>query len=446
LKYKGHLRRFFVFFEFITPVFFAAWLTACNTVPPVNKNRKVYIDNTNGKYTLFRDGQPYMVKGAAGFTNLAALKAAGGNTIRTWDTLRLASILDEAQKNKLAVVVGLYLPNSYDLDYFYTDTAKVAAQLRLYKAVINRFKDHPALLCWCAGNELIFPFSAKYTAFYTAFNNLVAMIHHEDPNHPVTTISGNFSKRNVFNINTKTGVDFISFNVFGAINSFSKDLENFEWCWKGPFLITEWGIEGPWEETGKTAWGAFIENTSTKKAEQLLSVYRQYMPVDNKRFLGSLVFYWGQKQETTATWFSFFDESGAASESVNVMQYIWLGKKPAIRAPAIKYMLVNEKGARDNIMFAPGEPATARVLMETPASGLRFQWVLLPEDWYKTTYIINEKKMDTIEGLFTTAQDSIISFSAPAKEGPYRLFAYVYDSTGHYATCNTPVYVMSAEQ
>jgi hypothetical protein len=446
LKFHDSLRSLFIFSKILLPGIFAVALMACGTAPRGDKNRKVYIDYSNGRYTLYRDGQPFLVKGAAGYTNLGALKAAGGNTIRTWDTMHLAAILEEAQKNNLAVVAGLYMPNSYDLDYFYTDTAKVAAQFQLYKAAINKYKNHPALLCWCVGNELIFPFSAKYAPFYLAFNHLVSMIHQEDPDHPVTTISGNFSKRNVFNINSKTAVDFISFNVFGAIRSFSNDLQNFEWCWKGPFLVTEWGIEGPWEETDKTAWGAFIENTSTKKAEQLLSVYKQYMPVNNNRFLGSLVFYWGQKQETTATWFSLFDENGAASESVGAMQYVWLGKKPAQQPPRIKYMLVNEKGARDNIMFAPGEKAIARVLMETPGTGMRFRWLLLPEDWYKTVYVINEKKMEAITDIFTTAPDSVISFTAPAKEGPYRIFAYVYDSTGHYATCNTPVYVMSAEQ
>ena len=29
-------------------------------------------------------------------------------------------------------------------------------------------------------------------------------------------------------------------------------------------------------------------------------------------------------------------------------------------------------------------------------------------------------------------------FKVPSKEGPYRIFATVYDKAGNFATCNTP--------
>ena len=67
-----------------------------------------------------------------------------------------------------------------------------------------------------------------------------------------------------------------------------------------PFLAYRNGeLRGPGSPTNRNAWGAYVENTSAKKAEQYLDIYKKYMPVNNPEFLGSLVFYWGQKQELT---------------------------------------------------------------------------------------------------------------------------------------------------
>lgn len=34
-------------------------------------------------------------------------------------------------------------------------------------------------------------------------------------------------------------------------------------------------------------------------------------------------------------------------------------------------------------------------------------------------------------------------FVAPAVEGPYRVFATIYDDQGNFSTCNTPFYVVT---
>src|SRR5690606_27952295 len=107
---------------------------------------------------------------------------------------------------------------------------------------------------------------------------------------------------------------------------FLDDVESFSWVWRGPYLITEWGIDGPWEGTPQTPWGAWIEPTSTTKAAQYRQRYRQQMPINDRGFLGSLIFYWGQKQETTHTWFSLFDEHGNKTEAVAAAEEIWSGR------------------------------------------------------------------------------------------------------------------------
>jgi hypothetical protein len=420
-----------------------AMLAGCSTSPTSTHKRKVHISKEGEKYVLYRDGRPFMIKGAAGFADLRKLHNAGGNTIRTWDTLNLGRVLDEAHANNIAVIAGFPMPVSSYLVY-YKNPSLVAAQYAAFKNVVNRYKSHPALLMWCLGNEVDFPNRPRFNPFYKAYNRLLKMIHTEDPDHPVTTALINFNKRCIYNIRVKVpALDLISMNIFGELSTLEEDLDKFSWCWNGPFLVSEWGINGPWESEF-TAWGAPIENTSTKKAEQYLQLYQQSMPVKNPRYLGSCVFYWGRKQEVTHTWFSLFTEKGEASETVNVLEYLWTGKWPAQKAPALKYMLLADRGARDNIMFRPGTEQSATVLFQSiPDDSLHVHWEILEEDWYtKNRYETNTQKPAAFDSLLLTSGKQMVKFRAPAQEGPYRIFATVYDNNGHFASTNTPFYVV----
>jgi hypothetical protein len=419
-------------------LFIIGLFVRCSTSPSANGHRKVFIFKDGKRYTIYRNGQPFTVKGAAGFTQLAALKEAGGNTIRTWDTVQLGAILDEAQRYNLAVVAGLPLPASQEL-YFYKDTAAVARTYRAFRQVVERYKDHPALLMWCLGNEPAFSFKPRYRPFTRAFNRLLDMIHTTDPDHPVTTTMVNFSLWQALFIKWKVhGLDLISFNIFGELQGLQHKLDKYAWLWKGPFLITEWGTYGPWE-VQRTAWGAPIENTSTKKAEQYQQLYSQ-LPFQNPRFLGALVFYWGQKQEVTPTWFSLFDETGIPSEAVAVMRQHWTGRHSPDDAPRALYMLLNNKGAADNIMLRADVTASAELLMQgEPTQALDLRWEVWQEDWYTGMHRAPQKILDT---LMLHTDHKKFSFKTPLREGPYRIYVKAWDNSGHYVTANTPFYVV----
>jgi hypothetical protein len=380
-----------------------------------------------------------MIRGASGYTHLGKLREAGGNTIRTWDTVNLGAILDEAQRNHLAVIAGLSMPVSAYLDYFYKDTAKVAAQYRAFSHTVQRYKDHPALLMWCLGNELNFTYKPGYGAFYKTFNRLLNMIHTADPNHPVTSTMPNFNIVQTMMLRWKAPqLDLISFNTFGKLKHLNGQLNRYAWCWNGPFLITEWGAYGPWE-SNLTSWDAPIENTSTKKAEHYQQLYRQ-LPLNNPRCLGALVFYWGQKQETTPTWFSMFDEQDAATEAVSAMQYLWTGKTSLRKAPQIKYMLLDKKGAQENIFLPPGTLRTAELLLANSSTDtLAIHWEIQQEHWFSE---LQQAPLTVLDTLLPAVSKGQLIFKAPLKEGPYRIYAKVLDGHGNFATANTPFYVV----
>ncbi|WP_342646373.1 glycoside hydrolase family 2 TIM barrel-domain containing protein [Mucilaginibacter sp. CSA2-8R] len=433
------------FFNLCLYFFWCLLFAGCKPKQPAGT---VYIKSEHGTYRFYRNGKPFFVKGASGFTNLKALSNAGGNTIRVWDTAHIDAILDSAQAYHMAVVVGLPMPDNKNMDDFYNDETKVAAHYKNLKTTVNRYKHHPALLSWCIGNELAFPYKPNYNRFYTAFNQVVDMIHHDDPNHPVTTTIINFQRKNIACIKFRTAIDFISLNIFGDIKHLKHNLKDFEWLWKGPFLVTEWGIDGPWYTNNQTAWGSFIENSTFKKAEQYQAIYQNQMPLSNPRFLGSLVFYWGQKQEYTPTWFGLFDKAGRSSQTVNTMNYLWTGKKTAAKAPPLKCILLNFLGSQDNILLAGNTTAQGQVyLYGTDTANITYQWQLFPENYHQVNDIYSQKEVAPILHSFVTASTGKqVTFRAPKKEGPYRLYVYAYNKQNYFAACNIPFYVLNNPQ
>lgn len=418
---------------------FLLFFLFCNCNKAADPLRKVRVAKEHGKYILYRNGVPFLVRGGSGYTHMARLKAIGGNTIRTWDTVGLGAILDEAAANNLAVIAGFYVPESKYLDYFYRDRKKVDEQYIAFRQVVRRYRSHPALLMWCLGNEVDFPFKAKYDVFYDAYNRLLKMIHTEDPDHPVITTMVNYQLRNVLNIRLKVpGLDILAFNTFGDLKHLRRSLTSFAWLWNGPFLVTEWGIFSP-QESKRTAWGVPIEPTSTVKAGLYHEFYTKDLPVDNPRFLGSMTFFWGQKEEVTPTWYSILEENGAATEMVGVMQTLWTDSIPQHRAPALEVMLVNGKKAADNILMQPGEVQHAEIKFKSYGTkGLRFVWKVLDEDMDPHNTRRPTERMVEI----TPGDGFRVTFRAPDKEGPYRIYSWIYDDYGNVATANTPFYVV----
>lgn len=414
-------------------------LFICSCNKPERLPGKVYIAHEKGTYILYRNGIPFHVRGGAGYTNMEKLKAIGGNTIRTWDTTGLGIILDQAAANNLAVIAGLPIPESRYLDYFYKDTEKVKAQYTALRTIIRKYRSHPALLMWCLGNEVDFPYRPRYKKFYDAFNQLTEMIHMEDPDHPVTTTIVNFQPRNILNLRMKVrGIDVISFNTFGALKVLQEQLRSYRWLWNGPFLITEWGISSP-QETRRTAWGAPIEPTSTWKADKYREFHTKYLPVNNPRCLGALTFYWGQKEEVTPTWYSLFDSSGATTGIVAEMQRLWTGTAPAHYPPALEYLLLNGVGAASDILTEPGRKLTVELKMkDTISAGFRFNWEVLKEELDPQSTVRPRRQ----EVGIIPESNTRITFRAPQKEGPYRVYVWVHDEHGNISTANIPFYVV----
>lgn len=401
----------------------------------------VYVEKENGNFRLIRNGQPFYIKGGAAHPDyLEELKAAGANTARIYDTINLKAILDQAHALDLAVVADIPMPKLHSDGDFYIDDRKFKTLKKRVERVVRMHKDHPALLYWNLGNELYYPYFYKNNDLHERFNILVDLIQEIDPNHPVSTVTIGANKLRVLSIHRKSPqLDFISFNSFGVLSQFSEKLKPITLIWNGPHVITEWGVNGPWEAQ-LTSWNAPIEETSTKKAEQIKQRYYDYMePLKDENSFGSFIFYWGHKNEVTPTWYSMFSKDKMKTQGVYEMGKIWnKNKKEIFPGPELEYILLNGKGAAENIIMQPGKLGQVEIkLPDNKQQNLEYHWEVRKESWY--AYHISE--IENV-GLFHTT-GNLSTFKAPVDEGPYRVFLYATNGTEYIATANIPFYVLN---
>ena len=434
----------------------------------VDETRTVFIKKTENRYQLFRNGKPFYIQGAGGDSHFKELAEIGGNTIRLYDTINLSEALNEAQRNNLAVIVDIPLPrfNTQYNPYLAEENNRILKEN--LKSTIQKYKNHPAVLIWNLGNELQYPIVfpknriiqnfddliaiikvvSQRRSFINTFNDLIEMVHEEDPNHPVSTsvATDKFWKR-LLNIHLYSPeLDLIGYNIFAPPKKFISQLDKLSQLIEmKPFYISEWGIEGPWAQE-KTAWGAPIETTSTNKEKQ----YREnHFILCNyySESLGSVAFYWGQKQERTHTWFNIFDKEGRKSQVFYELQNLWKSKIDSTTfPPKIKYMLLAKKGAMDNLVFNPNEITKAQLFFENAIdSTLKYNWEIYEEEWNYGGEGVAHKMPNEILGCFEKIEDSVAIIRIPSVEGPYRVFVNVYDEQGNFATTNTPFYVLNSK-
>lgn len=412
--------------------------TASLLAPQTEKT--VEIRKTKEGFQLYRHGKPYFIKGGGGYVHFDKIKEFGGNSIRVWTSHNAKEILDEAHKYGLTVTLGLNVMHERH-GFDYSDSQAVKKQFEEIKQTVLALKDHPALLMWAIGNEL--DMLSTNIKVWRAVNDIAKMIHEVDPNHPTTTMLSVIGKRNAMAVKLLAPhIDIISINSFSGIMGVPITVR--ESGWNGPYIISEWGPTGFWE-TPRTAWDVAIEETSSEKAFWYKTRYENTIQKDKELCLGSYVFYWGNKQERTPTWFSLFTEKGEKTEIVDVMQYLWTGTWPANRAPQVDYVMLDKKIASEDIFLDMNGLYTAEAFASDPENdSLVYYWDIRHE--LTGTKLgeggDHEETPESLGWLVYKQEGAKAQLKAPSVEGPYRLYVYISDGHNNIATANIPFYAI----
>jgi len=394
----------------------------------------VELNKTDDGWQLLRDGKPYFIRGAGGKTALQELAAAGGNSIRTWGSDDIDTLLDEAHALGLSVTVGIWLGHERH-GFDYSDEAQVKAQFEKARQAVLRYKDHPALLLWGVGNEMEGFASGDNPAIWKAVNDIASMIKDLDPAHPTMTITAEIGGGRISSIaKYGTAIDIHGINSYGGSPSIPERYRA-----NGgtkPYMLTEFGPPGTWE-IGKNDWGAVTELTSTQKALQYKKSYQQGVLSAPDLALGSYVFIWGYKMEATATWFGMFLPDGSSLAAVDAMTELWSGKPPENLAPVVKPLIV-----KGDPQVEPGSELRVMSDINDPEKGeIKVRWVLRRETKDEQTGGDYRAMIPDIEGAIIESSSEHALVRMPEYPGSYRLFLYVYDDAGKAATANVPILV-----
>ncbi len=394
---------------------------------------------TVGSGQLLRAGEPFYVKGAVGWESYDLLHRCGANSVRTGAN---KASLDRAHEAGLMAMVNLPVRGERN-GMNWDDEKMVAEQEQRVLQAIRERKDHPAVMFWAVGNELDWippgvPYSPR---LWQRLNEIAVKIHALDPNHPVLTVVGTSQYEQKIQEMARqcTDMDLLGINTYGDLAEVAALTRKY---WPRPYVIAEWGPTGHWQ-VPKTQWRVPIEETSTEKARAIYERYTKVIRADKGHCLGSYVFLWGQKQETTHTWYGLFLD-GLATESIDVMAYLWSGAWPPNRAPTVLSLDIVGFPDRTGIYLLPAQQYEADVTgYDADYDPLTFRWDIRPEVVIpKGSYAGGgEKPAVPIPGLLQAEGGPRTRFTAPPTPGAYRLFVQVRDEKGHAGYANVPFYV-----
>lgn len=391
------------------------------------------------------DGAEFTVKGVAANNFHAKAAEIGANTLRVYNMStttmgELGYILDEAWMNDLKVCVGLYMfpwnqngvKNFYDENY----TASVAKLRTHVKNIVGAYRNHPAVLMWCIGNECDSSYDGSENLsashhMWNVINEFAELIKSMDSNHPVTTCLANAA--NMKYVKDHCGsLDLLMVNSYGSAIA---NLPNHLSSWTKPFVVGEFAHAGTWQmgSDRQLPWNttagksALIELTSTQKAKEYADAWNDVMDAGAE---GGFAFQWGyQTHGEVLTWFGMHDRNGNAFGVVDELQRLWTGSDPYVMAPVIEdrsKMKMNGKRADDKVTVTPSMSCTAYVEASSPSgSTLTYEWRIVEEN----TAASDGSLLDGIAGLIADPSKASISFSAPSVAGAYRLYVFVHDES-----------------
>jgi hypothetical protein len=389
----------------------------------------VRLEKTAAGWALLRGGKPYLVKGVGGTGSLAALAAAGGNSVRTWGAENLGKVLDEAQRRGLTVTAGVWLGHERH-GFHYNDADQVARQADAVRQVVLRYRNHPALLAWGLGNEMEGYGKGDNAAVWSAVNSLGAMVHKLDPHHPTLTVVAEIGGDRVKNLHRLCPeIDLVGINSYAGAATLARRYRAAGGV--KPFLLTEFGPAGVWESP-KNAWGVAAEPSSTQKAAAYRKAYEGAVGGGKGLCVGSYAFLWGHKQEATATWFGMLLPDGKRLAAVDAMTELWTGKPPANRCPAIESLTLAGPAEVE-----PGAMLRAVLRASDPEKDpLAVRWVLQGEAAALGAGGDAEQAPPTYPKAVVEGTPRGATVRAPKGGGVYRLFAYVSDDHGGAAVAN----------
>ncbi|MDD5259998.1 MAG: glycoside hydrolase family 2 TIM barrel-domain containing protein [bacterium] len=312
---------------------------------------------------MFVDGKPFTVKGVNyGYTpvgsgystydesihpefykaDFALIRAMGANTLRLHDLPTDDKMLDAAYEYGLYVIITIPVSWSDDLS---TEAGRntVLSSVTTY---VTRWKDHPAILMWCVGNEInywnivAYDSTPRLSDWYILLNDCARTAHEiEGANyHPVTTAESEIANlgtvRNGSDDASMPDLDLWAVQVYrGNKAGFATMFTDCQTKSAKPFVITEFGCDAY-----NTITQAEDQTAQADCIQGMLDTLHLNLSADSpdRAFVGGCLFQWADDwsknqwgaanstHDTSATWSSpnYYD---FVDSNTNNMNEEWWG-------------------------------------------------------------------------------------------------------------------------
>jgi hypothetical protein len=336
-------------------------------VPTVSARAATAIVKSGDGWQLQVDGKPYIAKGvtfsggrSADYEkDCARLAELGVNTLRTWGTgTETRVLLDAAHKHGLKVLVGLWLrqgrpgaESDDSFDYLH-DSKGMKKQLADTLAQVRAFKDHPAVLAWGLGNEVVLnsPDDASKEAYARFLEQVIREVKKLDPGHPVISVDA-WTLGVPWWMKFTPSLDAYGLNVYGGgIHVLPGELQKAGVT--KPWLITEFGAQGEWDAP-KDANGIPREPDDSQKYDAIVDGWNKALAphVQQGRCLGLFVFNYSASFDHTGLWLGML--SGTSTRPAwHAVREAYTGQKPATALPSITRVSVGDVKREKSGTFA----------------------------------------------------------------------------------------------
>ncbi|GAB2617151.1 hypothetical protein Aab01nite_30310 [Paractinoplanes abujensis] len=410
--------------------------TATGTVPPAmtdpaapTQPSVVKVTGSQGNWQLQVNGSPYQVKGltygppqAAADGYMRDLKNMGVNTIRTWgvDDANTPTLLDRASRQGIKVIVGHWLNQGAD---YVNDTAYKNSVKAEIVARVNTLKNHPGVLLWDVGNEVILTMQdhglsaaeveARRVGYAKFVNEVAVAIHAADPNHPVTSTDA-YTGAWPYYKQYAPALDLLAVNSYGAIGNIYSDWQSGGYT--KPYIVTEAGPEGEWEVPNDVN-GVPTEPSDLKKRDQYASSWAT-INAHPTVALGATEFHYGLENDFGGVWLNT-TTGGWRRHGYYSLKRAWTGQTPANTPPEITSMTVSNQTA------VPAGGTLNVSVNATDPQGDLIRYNLMYSDKYAGggTGLTNVTFTDNGNGSFTA--------KAPDKLGVWKVYVYAFDGQGN---------------
>ena len=277
---------------------------------------QVTVEKRKDNWTLLVEGNPFEIKGVTfGYDkdvsnydkHFRDLKYLGVNTIRTWGTdENTDQLLDAANAHGIKVMLGIWMRHGRagmeaddSFDYLNDADGKEDMYVQAIE-VVQKYKDHPAVLMWGIGNEVYLNTSTdeEKIAYSKLLERICAQIQLIDSDHPVVSV-GAWTFGAEWWSTYVPSIDIYGINTYGAgANILPEELAK-----KGidkPYVITEFGVRGEWEiEKDKN--GVKPEPSDEEKYEVIVKGYKEWIR-PKPSCLGVYIFHFANDNRHIGPW------------------------------------------------------------------------------------------------------------------------------------------------